>query len=171
MDDRPSESLVRQTEESYGDSFRADLLEQYKLYVQSAENVSARRVASSRYLLALNAALVALYGVQSAGFGQSYWTLVLVPLIGLPVSLLWYRIIKSHADLNRVKFDVIHKLEEHLPAAIYKYEWQLAEEGKGKSYLAVTTIERWIPVLFAALHICLTIMITLAIFGVMDWTK
>ena len=170
MDDRLSESLIRQTEESYGDSFRADLLEQYKLYVQSAENVSARRVASSRYLLALNAALVALYGVQSAGFGQSYWTL-LVPLIGLPVSLLWYRIIKSHTNLNRVKFDVIHKLEEHLPAAIYTYEWQLAEEGKGKSYRAVTTLEQWIPVLFAVLHVGLTIMIILAIVGVVDWTK
>ena len=66
---------------------------------------------------------------------------------------------------------MIHELEEHLPAAIYKYEWQLAEEGKGKSYLAVTTIERWIPVLFAVLHVGLTIMITLAIVGVVDWTK
>ena len=127
------ESAIHQTADAYGGSFHADLLEQYKVYVQSAENVSARRVASSRYLLALNAALVALYGVQSAGFGQSYWTLLLVPLIGLPVSLLWYRIIKSHAGLNRVKFDVIHKLEEHLPAAIYKYEWQLAEEGKARA--------------------------------------
>ena len=27
---------------------------------------------------------------------------------------------------------MIHKLEEHLPAAIYTYEWQLADEGKGK---------------------------------------
>ena len=42
---------------------------------------------------------------------------------------------------------------------------------QGKSYLAVTTIERWIPVLFAALHICLMIMIILAIVGVVDWTK
>ena len=66
---------------------------------------------------------------------------------------------------------MIHELEEHLPAAIYKYEWQLAEEGKGKSYLAVTTIERWIPILFAVLHVGLTIMIILAIVGVMDWTK
>ena len=66
---------------------------------------------------------------------------------------------------------MIHKLEEHLPAAIYTYEWQLAEEGKGKSYLAVTTIERWIPVLFAVLHVGLTIMIILAIVGVVDWTK
>ena len=107
--------------ESYGDTFGSDLLEQYKLYVQSAENVSARRVASNRYLLTLNAALVALYGVQSANFGQGYWTL-LIPVIGIPVSLLWYLIIKSHADLNRIKFKVIHELEQHLPAALYKYD-------------------------------------------------
>ena len=170
MDDKSPPHLIQHNEETYGGSFRSDLLEQYKLYVQSAENVSARRVASSRYLLTLNAALVALYGIQSAGFGQSYWTL-LVPIIGLPVSLLWYLIIKSHADLNRVKFDVIHQLEEHLPAAIYKYEWQLAEEGKGKSYRAVTTIEQWIPILFAVLHVGLMIMIILAIFCAVDWTK
>ena len=158
------------SKEAYGDSFSTDLLEQYKLYVQSAENVSARRVVSNRYLLTLNAALVALYGLQSAGFGQSYWTL-LVPVIGIPVSLLWYLIIKSHADLNRIKFDVIHEFEQHLPAAMYKYEWQLAEEGHGKAYRAVTTIERWIPILFAALHVVLAIMVILAIAGVLDWTK
>ena len=170
MDDKPAQKFLRCDIESYGVSFTSDLLEQYKLYVQSAENVSARRVASSRYLLTLNAALVALYGVQSAGFGQSYWTL-LIPILGIPVSLLWYRIIKSHADLNRIKFDVIHEFEQHLPAATYKYEWHLAGEGQGKSYRAVTTIERRIPILFAALHVILAIMIVLAITGVMDWTK
>ena len=56
MTDQPCKSLVQQNEEVYGDSFRSDLLEQYKLYVQSAENVSARRVASNHYLLSLNAA-------------------------------------------------------------------------------------------------------------------
>ena len=170
MDDKPAQELLLCDRETYGDSFTSDLLEQYKLYVQSAENVSARRIASSRYLLTLNAALVALYGVQSAGFGQSYWTL-LVPIVGIPVSLLWYFIIKSHADLNRIKFDVIHEFEQHLPAAMYKYEWHLAEEGQGKAYRAVTTIERWIPFLFTALHVILAVVIVLAIAGVMDWTK
>ena len=170
MYDKTPQEFLRCNRESYGDSFTSDLLEQYKLYVQSAENVSARRVASSRYLLTLNAALVALYGVQSAGFGQSYWTL-LVPIVGIPVCLLWYLIIKSHADLNRIKFDVIHEFEKHLPVATYKYEWHLAEEGQGGTYRAVTTIERWIPILFAALHVILAIMIVLAIAGVMDWTK
>ncbi len=121
MDAQKCEALISHTEESYGESFKADLLEQYKLYVQSAENVSSRRVISNRYLLTINAALVALYGLQSANFGQGYWTL-LIPVVGIPVSLLWYLIIKSHADLNRIKFDVIHELEHWLPAAMYKHD-------------------------------------------------
>ena len=170
MANQDRESAIHQTADAYGGSFHADLLEQYKLYIQSAENVSARRVASNRYLLTLNAALVALYGLQSANFGQGYWTL-LIPVIGIPVSLLWFLIIKSHADLNHIKFVVIHEFEQHLPAAMYRYEWILAEEGQGTTYRAVTKIERWIPILFAGLHLVLTVMVILAIVGVVDWTK
>ena len=166
----PSMVLFGHTKENYGDSFNTNLLEQYKLYVQSAENVSARRVASSRYLLTLSSALVALYGLQSAEFSQNYWTL-LTPVAGITVSILWYLIIKSHADLNAVKFKIIHELEEHLPAAMYRYEWQLAEDGKGKTYRTVTTIEQWVPILFGALHVVLVIIIVLTIAGVLDWIQ
>ena len=167
---RRAKSLISHSQESYGESFKSDLLEQYKLYVQSAENVSARRVASNRYLLTLSAALVTLYGLQSANFGQGYWTLLL-PVMGIPVSLLWYLIIQSHTDLNRIKFKVIHEFERQLPAAMYKHEWHLAEEGRGKAYRAVTTIERWMPTMFGVLHVILAVMILLAIAGVVDWTK
>ena len=163
-------ALLRHSKGDYGDSFSSDLLEQYKIYVQSSENVSARRVASSRYLLTLNVALVALYGFQYAGFGQGYWTL-LIPIVGIPVSILWLLIIKSHADLNRVKFRIIHEFEKHLPAAMYKYEWQLAGEGEGKAYRAVTSIERWIPILFTVLHVVLMVVVILALTGVMDWSQ
>ena len=70
-----------------------------------------------------------------------------------------------------MKFCVIHELEQHLPAAMYKYEWQMAEKGRGKVYSAVTGIERWLPMLFAGLHVVLAVMIILAIVGVMDWTQ
>ncbi|MCY4529166.1 MAG: hypothetical protein OXD46_09100 [Chloroflexi bacterium] len=166
MDAQKCESFIPKTEECYGESFKSDLLEQYKLYAQSAENVSARRVASSRYLLSLNVALAALYGLQSAGFGQSYWMLP-IPFMGIFVSVLWFLIIKSHADLNRIKFSLIHEFEEHLPAAMYKHEWELA----AAEYRAVTKIERWIPILFATLHVVLAVMIVLAIAGVIDWTQ
>ena len=161
-------ALVQRTEDEYGESFGTHILEQYKIYVQSAENVSARRVQSSRYLLTLDAALVALYGLQSSGFSQGYWTL-LVTVVGVAVSILWFLMIKSHADLNKIKFDVIHEIERHLPAAMFKYEWELAEQGRGKTYRAVTAIERWIPILFVALHVVLGLLVLLSLIEVINW--
>ena len=156
MTARPDGTLFRCTKETYEGSFNQDVLEQYKLYVQSAENVSARRVASSRYLLTLNVALVALYGFQSSKFDPGWWA-VLVPILGALVSALWHRIIKSHRDLNAIKFKIIHELEQRLPAALYAHEWRLAEEGQGTPYRSVTDIERWIPLAFLGLHLVLFI--------------
>ena len=157
MPDHSKKGLFRYAKETYHGSFGTDLLEQYKLYVQSAEHVSARRVASSRYLLTLNIALVTLYGIQSEGLVQSYWVL-LVPVLGILVSWLWYQIIQSHCDLNAVKFQIIHQMEEHLPVALYAHEWQLAEEGRGTAYSAVTRIEKWIPRAFVVLHSLLCLL-------------
>ena len=169
MSKHSMQNLIHNSAQDYAGDFNSDLLEQYKIYVQSAENVSARRVASSRYLLTLNVALVALYGFQSVGFGQSCWALI-IPIVGIPVSVLWYLIIKSHADLNRVKFKVIHEFERQLPAAMYVYEWYLANEGRGAAYRAVTQIERCIPILFAVLHVALVALVILANVGVLDWS-
>ena len=171
MDEQSSESLIRQTPESYGESFKADLLEQYKLYVQSADNASGRRIASNRYLLTLNAALVAAYGFQSA-FTERVIFIVPVAVAGIALSLLWYTIIKSFRDLNAIKFEIIHELETYLPAALYAYEWQLAQEGRGKSYWPTTHIEKWMPLLFLALHVmALAVSIAFAIGGLPDWAK
>ena len=170
MPDSDKTKLFNYTRDSYGDSFTTDLLEQYKLYVQSAENVSARRLASTRYLLTLNTALIALYGFLLANLDQGYWSLP-IPVIGILVSLLWYLIIKSHADLNEVKFKVIHEMEGHLPVAMYAYEWKLAGEGKGKAYRAVTKIERWIPFLFVGLHAILLVVMILASLDILSWPK
>ena len=155
MTDAAGEGVVRYPREVYGDTFTADLLEQYKLYVHSAEQVSARRIATSRLLLTLNAGLVvALYGIQAGNVGQSWWALPL-PVLGIIVSMLWYQIIESHRNLNRVKFDVVHELEQHFPAAPYTHEWRFAEQGRGRAYRAVTRIERWIPCAFIVLHVAL----------------
>ena len=169
MSDKRIGSLVHYTRETYGESFSTDLLEQYKVYVQSAENVSARRVSSNRYILTVNAALVASYGFQSASLGLTTWTIP-IAVAGIIISLLMLSIIKSHRDLNTVKFKVIHEFEQHLPAAPYDCEWQLAEEGCGKSYQAVSHIESWIPVVFLVLHgVALIYLIPCMIAGMSYW--
>ena len=167
MSNQPNLPLFNQSKETYGDSFNAHLLEQYKLYVQSAENVSARRVASNRYMLALSAAIVALYGLLYANIDPGASALM-IPLVGIAVSLVWFAIIKSHADLNRVKFHIIHELEEHLPASVYRHEWLLAEDGRGKTYQEVSKFESLVPWLFVALHLFLTAWIVGENAGVVD---
>ena len=160
MSDTPDRGLFGHTKETYPGAFETDLLEQYKLYVQSAENVSARRLASSRYLLAVNVALVALYGFQAQG-PDSVWLTLLLPALGIPGSLLWLQIIRSHGKLNEVKFAIIHELEERLPAAVFAHEWRLANRGEGKPYRPVTDIESWIPLGFLALHLVLLVLLGL----------
>ena len=150
-DNSDEQRLIHHTKDSYGVTFSGDLLEQYKLYVQSADNVSARRVSSGRYLLAVNVALVASYGFQLATVGQ---VLLLLPvaMVGILVSLLSHHIIKSHRNLVDVKFKVIHELEQHLPAALYTYERRLANEGTRKRYQPISETEQWVHLVFCALH-------------------
>lgn len=154
MPGEPLHQLMRHTKESYGDSFAAHLFEQYKHYVESAEKISERRVSANNYLLTVNAFLVTLYSLVAASRFNTFWT-ILVPVAGLLVSLTWYRIITSYRDLNTVKFKVIHELEQHMPAALYDYEWKKAGEGRGKAYYPLSHLERWIPIVFMVLYVLL----------------
>ncbi len=164
MPDESGQKLIQNTKETYGDSFKAHLFEQYKLYVESADKISERRVSANNYLLTVNAFLVTLHGLLSASPYKGGWA-VLVPVAGVLVALTWHRIITSYRDLNTVKFKVIHELEREMPAALYDYEWYKAEEGRGKAYHPLTHLERWVPVIFMILYVLV------AIIGVVDWLK
>ena len=158
--------LVRSRNEYDGDNYDEALLEQYKLYVQSAENISSNRIATSRYLLTLNAALLALYGLQLSSLDSSYLVLA-IPVAGVLISALWHRIIKSYGNLNSIKFELIHKLEERLPATLFKTEWDVVKKRRGKPYIPVTKIEQWLPLLFVAAHVVLATVWALGYFGAM----
>ena len=149
--------LARSRNEYDGDNYDEALLEQYKLYVQSAENISSNRIATSRYLLTLNAALLALYGLQLSSLDPSYLVLA-IPVAGVLVSALWHRIIKSYGNLNSIKFELIHKLEERLPATLFKTEWAMVREKDCEPYIPVTKIEQWLPRLFAIAHGALAVV-------------
>ena len=161
------EPLVQHTRDSYGPSFDDHLIEQYKLYVQSADNVSSRRVASMRYLLTISSALFALYGVQFAAFGGAIW-LVPISIVGIASAFAWLQIIKSNKNLNGLKFNLIHELEAHLPAAPFKREWDKAEQGRGSTYKPVTDLESWFPWVFIVLHAVILVMLALNMAGVVS---
>ena len=146
-------------------------MEQYKLCLQSADNASGRRETSNRYLITLNVALLALYGLQSVGSVNLY-LLVPVALAGLMVSFLSLHIIGAYKKLNAAKFDVILKLEPYLPVAALGYEWELlSQPPKGRAYWPVSNLERTIYWIFGGLHVMLPFLVAvvLPLAGITDW--
>jgi hypothetical protein len=137
------------------EKLRSVLVDQYKLYVEMADRISARRQNANTFALSVNTALIALVGyvqtqdstVLKEGF---FWS---VAVAGLILNFVWYRMVRSYRDLNTAKFLVIHEIETRLVISPYDAEWEAVGRGKNrKLYLPFTHIEIWIPWIFFALH-------------------
>lgn len=57
---RDKAKLLSRTPEEYGAKYQDHLLEQYKLFVTTSQQVSERRQQANNYLLTLNSSLVTL---------------------------------------------------------------------------------------------------------------
>ena len=153
--DIDSKSLVNSdTKESSSENYKyqTHLIEQYKIYVEMADRVSARRQSANSYFLAINTAIIGFVGYVSPNKTSKYlWVL---GLGGVAICYLWYRIILSYKLLNSGKFKVIHLLEHELPAHPYCAEWAVLGEGKdSRLYRPVTHIENGVPWIFMFLHV------------------
>ena len=96
----------------YGEKFQEHILEQYTLYVQTAENVSTRRDSANNYFVSINTVLFTISGYLSFK-NQELWT-ILISVVGILISVVWYTTIQSYKNLNSGKFKVIHELENYL---------------------------------------------------------
>ena len=87
--------------------------------------------------------------------------LPLVALAGIALSGTWAVLLKSYRDLNAAKFGVITQMEENLEAKIFGDEWKRLKENRPKGlrgrYAEFGTVERFVPLIFAALYVAVFI--------------
>ena len=139
-------------------AYHASVFEQYKLCVEMADRVSARRNLANTFFLTLHSTLLVFLG---SWLSQEHHrrTPIALELAALLVLLgmcaTWWLTVRSYQQLNRGKFEVIGALEERLPArAFVAAEWRALGEGRDwRVYLPLNRVERWIPVLFAAAYL------------------
>ena len=138
------------------------LLEQYKIYVESANLTSSLRGQANTFFLTINTILVSfLVGILEFSIRATiyYWT-IFGCLAGVLLCVSWYFLLRSYRSLNSGRFAVIHELEKELPARIYAREWEIvvtkASPNKGK-YIRQTYIEQIIPIAFAILYFVLAL--------------
>jgi hypothetical protein len=147
------------TPESYAatdEKYRAAIMDQYKLYVEMADRISARRALANTFFLSINTAVFTLIGVI---WGQKPdapdWVLIF-PLIALVAEcMMWYWILRSYRQLNTGKFAVVGAIEKCLPASPYwNAEWVAFGEGKDpRRYWPLSHVESLVPLLFALTYI------------------
>jgi hypothetical protein len=147
----PTFSLLNTLPAEYGTKFDDHVLEQYKLYVDTTQKLSDRRLATNSYLLTINSSLLTLLGLLATLLPERR-PLVLIPVTGLLLSIAWALLLYSFRRLNSAKFAVIQTMEEHLPANVFGAEWRRLRPGGVKTYVTMTTIELIVPLLFVALY-------------------
>jgi hypothetical protein len=124
--------------------------EQYKLAVEMADRISARRAAANGFFLTVISALVALLGIRSI---RQDW----VAAGGLVLAGAWWVLLRSYRDLNTAKFTVIQSMEAELPVRLFYDEWQQLKADPVKRwrsrYAELGFVERAVPLVFAGLFI------------------
>jgi hypothetical protein len=146
--------------------YQSHLMEQYKLYVEMADRVSARRNLTNVFFLSLHTTFIGIIGL---GFDKlahltPKW-LITFPILGVvTLCYVWWRLIFSYRQLNAAKYIVIGEFEKQLPTSpYYAAEWKALGEGKdNKKYFPLTHLENYIPLIFAFLYLsawCYVILI------------
>lgn len=142
------------------------VLDIYKLAVEMADRVSARRAVANAFFLTVNTTLVAVVGL-SATQPDSTLRFAAVCLAGVAVSVCWWLLLRVYRRLNTAKFAVINRIEAaHLPVKPYTDEWaELIPGGEatsrrarlGKAFRELGGVERVVPIVFGLLYIVLLV--------------
>lgn len=144
-------------ESTYGALYSAHLLEQYKLYVEMADRVSARRMLANSFFVGIHTALITAFVVLLKDNLIPKSSIGLIPFVAvLVLCLIWWNILNSYKKLNGAKFKLIGEIENKLPILLFYEEWKLLGEGKdGGKYKPLSHLENWVPICFGALYIAL----------------
>ena len=137
---------------NYGPEYLAHLLEQYKVFVDSADKNSDRRQSANNYFIAINTALITILGfsfqISTSETKSVVW--FFLGVAGVIASILFWFLINAYKQLGTGKFAVIHEIEKRLPLAMFKYEWTVLGGGKKVTkYFPFSHIERVIPIFSA----------------------
>jgi hypothetical protein len=139
----------------------SDYMELYKLAVEMADRVSARRGTANAFFVTVNTALLAFLGLAEL---KATWP---VAVGGVVISITWAMLIKSYRDLNTAKFKIINEAEKRLPLRVFYDEWQQLRRDRPENwlpknwrawlkwYLEFTIVEMIVPLVFAVLYIAI----------------
>lgn len=141
------------------------LLEQYKLFLQTSEDLVNRRQNVNSFYISLSSALVAIMGVLFAiNFGQKTKLIIgfAFGLIGIILSVSWSKTLSCYGNLNSSKMKIISSIEKQLPLSLFDAEWAaLSDKLNKKKYVSFTESEKAIPRIFVIVYLIIIVLVSI----------
>jgi hypothetical protein len=153
------------------------VLDLYKLTVEMADRMSARRASANSFFVTIHSSLAAVVGVigavtQTKSKQPDELTFGMLAAVGFVLSITWWVLLRYYRRLNTAKFEVINAIEESLPIQPYTDEWKvlhpaeavlqgatnrarLGQWVKKKRHSEASLVEQVIPLVFAAIYVVL----------------
>jgi hypothetical protein len=107
----------------------------YKMAVEMADRVSARRGLANTFFLTINTTVLGVLGTHAAS-----WYLAVA---GIILCVSWWALLRSYRDLNAAKFKVILAMEKKLPAQPYGDEWNYLHPEPVQSPSPGAAVRAW----------------------------
>lgn len=139
------------------------LIEQYKSYLTTSEEVVNRRQTTSSFYIGINTTLVTGIATISSlllGLSNLDYKILIAAVTSIVISILggilcknWISLLDSYGKLNGAKMKVVSIIEKELPYNLYDVEWNVMSEKIGnEKYCSFTNIEKRVPLIFIALY-------------------
>lgn len=143
-----------------------EVVELYKLAVEMADRISARRGQANQFYLSLESLLLGAPAIFGKDLASRPVEAAALCLAGLTISLVWYLQLRSYRQLNGAKFAVINAIEdEYFEVHPFMDEWKELKKdpvsGWRQRYAELGTVERLVPVVFAGINAILMVRVML----------
>ena len=123
------------------DEVKKEILEQYKMYQKTSEDLVSRRQSVNSFYNSLNTALVALQGAVMGivEMPNKIFILIAMAMAGIVLCLSWRKLLDAYGTLNSSKMKVINLIEKQLPLKLYDTEWEIMSDRlNSKKYVSFT---------------------------------
>lgn len=115
--------------------------EQYKLFIESAEKTSDKRITQNNIYLTINLAFISYISTQNFDIKQA----IIMIIIGILICAIWFCTINNYSKRNKIKFEIINESEY---GKLYKEEWK-----RISVLTSLTTYEKISSLIFIILYI------------------
>ena len=129
-----------------GIRMKEEKFEQYKLFIESAEKNSDKRITQNNIYLTINLAFTSYISTQVLDLKHN----IIMTIIGILICIVWLCTINNYAKRNKVKFEIINESEY---GTLYKEEWK-----RISILTSLTTYEKISSIIFIILYIALFIV-------------